>query len=125
MDRLVLLVEDYESARELYAKCLEQAGFRVALATNGVEAVDQAIKLQPAVIVMDIFMPRLDGLEATRLLKRNDETGSIPVIACTARPPADKHPDLFHAYLTKPFLPNVLIDAVRNALAHSLPDSGS
>src|SRR5438552_3586341 len=61
INRLVLVVEDYESARELYAKCLGWAGFRVALASNGVEAVDQAMRLLPVVIVMDLFLPLLDG----------------------------------------------------------------
>src|SRR5437870_247978 len=69
MNRLVLVVEDYESARELYAKCLALAGFRVALASDGEEAVDQATRLLPEVIVMDLFLPRLDGLVATRRLK--------------------------------------------------------
>ena len=122
MNRLVLVIEDYESARELYAKCLEWAGFRVALASNGVEGVDQAIKLLPAVIVMDLFMPLLDGLEATRRLKHNNRTRGIPVIACTAWPSTEKYSDLFHAYVEKPCLPSVLIAAVRDALGHRFPD---
>jgi len=122
MNRLVLVVEDYESARELYAKCLGLAGFRVALASDGAEAVDQATRLLPEVIVMDVFLPRLDGLEATRRLKADDRTKDIPVIACTAGASTEKHPDLFYAYLEKPCLPSALIAAVRAALGHRFPD---
>jgi CheY-like chemotaxis protein len=122
MNRLVLVVEDYESARELYAKCLGWAGFRVALASNGEEAVDQATRLLPEVIVMDLFLPRLDGLEATRRLKSDDRTRNIPVIACSAGASKEKYPDLFHAYLEKPCLPSALIAVVRAALGHRSPD---
>jgi len=118
----VLVVEDYESARELYAKCLALAGFRVALASNGEEAVDQATRLLPAVIVMDLFLPLVDGLEATRRLKADDRTKDIPVIACTAGAATEKHPDLFHACLDKPCFPGELIAVVRAALGQRFPD---
>jgi two-component system, cell cycle response regulator DivK len=81
---LVLIVDDYQDAREMYAEYLEFSGFRVAEARNGAEAVEKAFALHPAVILMDLSLPVMDGWEATRCLKGAPETRAIPVIALTA-----------------------------------------
>ena len=71
---LVLVVDDYQDAREMYAEYLEFSGFRVAEAKDGREAVDKAFALAPDVILMDLSLPVLDGWEATRLIKADART---------------------------------------------------
>jgi CheY-like chemotaxis protein len=82
--RLVLVAEDYPANLELITSYLESEGFRVAAARNGREAVDQANALHPDVVLMDVKMPVLDGLEAIRLLRGDPKTRNLPVIALTA-----------------------------------------
>ena len=94
---------------------LSNAGFIVRTASNGLEAVIAAYEMQPAVIVMDIMMPVLDGLEATRLIKAIDEIRGVRVIAYTARPPRDPRltDELFTAVLPKPSPPDIVVAAVQ------------
>jgi CheY-like chemotaxis protein len=82
----VLVVDDYEDTRELISVVLHDAGFTVRTASNGLEAVIAAYEMRPAVIVMDVTMPVLDGIEATRLIKSIDAIRDARVIAYTARP---------------------------------------
>jgi CheY-like chemotaxis protein len=79
-----LIVEDDADARELYAVHMRAAGWQVATATNGVDAVLLAERLVPDVIVMDMNLPLVDGIEATRRLRRGEHTATIPIVACTA-----------------------------------------
>ena len=80
----VLLVEDYDDARERYRDYLEFAGFLVDTARDGHEALRQARKHMPDLILMDLSRPGLDGWEATRILKGASETRAIPIMAMTA-----------------------------------------
>jgi CheY-like chemotaxis protein len=75
---LVLIADDNRDARELYGLYLSHVGFSVELVADGLEAVNTAMKLRPDVIVMDLTMPRLDGIEATRRLKASSRTRDIP-----------------------------------------------
>ena len=115
----VLAVDDFEDSRELLAEIFLRAGFLVRTATNGLEALVTAYEWHPDVIVMDIAMPVLDGIEATRLLKAGPATRGARVIAYTASPGRAEHqpPGQFVAVLTKPCSPDVLIAAVRRAVA--------
>lgn len=81
---LILLVEDMLDARELYAEYLTYAGFSVVTAINGHEALSLARLLRPDLIIMDIRLPGMDGLEATADLKATPELAHIPVVAMTA-----------------------------------------
>jgi len=81
---LVLLVEDYEDAREMYRDYLEFSGFRVETARDGHEALDKARSIHPDVILMDLSLPGLDGWEATRILKSSPETQGLRIIALSA-----------------------------------------
>ena len=81
---LVLIADDNRDARELYGLHLSHVGFSVELVADGLEAVDAAMRLRPDVIVMDLTMPRLDGIEATRRLKASSCTRKIPVVLLTA-----------------------------------------
>ena len=80
---LILVVDDYQDAREMYAEYLQFSGFRVAEARNGNEAVEQAFALLPDLILMDLSLPGMDGWEATRVLKADQRTKQIPVVALT------------------------------------------
>ena len=82
----VLVVDDVEDARVLVAETLLQAGFLVRTAENGFDALIAASEWRPVVIVMDITMPMLDGIEATRLIKAGTATRDARVIAHTAKP---------------------------------------
>ena len=108
----VLVVDDYEDSREWLAVVLVNAGFSVRSATNGLEALLAAYDLQPAVVVMDLMMPVLDGLEAARLIKSIEELRHTRVIAYTARTPAPTS-ELFTAVLRKPSPPDVVVETVR------------
>jgi two-component system cell cycle response regulator DivK len=81
---LILVVDDFLDNREMYALYLVHAGFRVAEAGNGLDALGQALTLQPDLIVMDLSLPGLDGWEATRRLKADTRTHHIPVVALTS-----------------------------------------
>ena len=117
---LVLLAEDFEDARELYRDYLEFSGFTVETATNGREAVDRAITLQPDVILMDASMPVLDGWQATRELKAHPDTKNIPVLALTAHAFDDARQQAravgCDGFVTKPCLPDDLVAKVRATL---------
>ena len=80
---LVLVVDDFDDARELYCACLEQAGYRTAEARNGLEAVERALEVRPDVVLLDLAMPVMDGVEAARRLKADDRTRDIHLIALT------------------------------------------
>ena len=122
---LVLIVDDYQDAREMYAEYLEYSGYRVAEARNGLEAVEKAFALHPAVILMDLSLPVMDGWEATRRLKSDVRTRSIPVVALTghaldghSREAQDAGCD---SYVTKPCLPDALVREVQRVLATVAP----
>ena len=113
------MVDDYEDTRELVARILEDAGFIVRTASNGLEAIIAAYEMKPSVIVMDVTMPVLNGLEATRLIKAIDAIRHVRVIAHTAEPHiADAAAaTLFAAVLHKPVPPTVVVDTVRRCVA--------
>ena len=114
---LVLLVDDTEDNRDVYAQYLTMSGFRVELAVDGVEAVEKAARVKPDVIVMDLSMPRLDGWAATRQIKAAPETSAIPVIALSGNAASESKLRALQAgcsgYLTKPCLPDVLVAEIR------------
>ena len=114
---LVLLVDDSEDNREVYAQYLSFSGFRVEIAVDGVEAVEKAARIRPDVIVMDLSLPRLDGWEATRQIKSAPATSRIPVIALTGHAVTESKRKALDAgcsgYLTKPCLPDVLVSEIR------------
>jgi two-component system cell cycle response regulator DivK len=119
-EAVVLLAEDFEDARELYKDYLEFSGFTVETATNGREAIDRAIALQPDVILMDASMPVLDGWQATRELKANPATKHIPVLALTAHAFDDARQEAqavgCDGFVPKPCLPDDLVARVRATL---------
>jgi CheY-like chemotaxis protein len=118
---LVLVVEDYQDAREMYAAYLKFSGFRVAEATNGFEAIDKTLELMPDIILMDLALPQMDGWEATRRLKLDDRTRHIPVVALTGHALAGHAEGARQAgcdsFVTKPCLPDALVAEIQRMLA--------
>ena len=80
----ILLVEDNEMNRDMLTRRLERKGFEVVIAVDGQAGVDMASSTRPDIILMDLSLPVMDGWEATRKIKADPATQSIPVIALTA-----------------------------------------
>lgn len=126
---LILLVEDAVDARELYAEYLNYAGFAVVTAINGHEAVKLARLLRPDLILMDLRLPGMDGLEATADLKHDPTMSHIPIIAITADLSDDTCARARQAgcsaFITKPALPQdvaAYIAQMLNGEAARMPD---
>jgi CheY-like chemotaxis protein len=106
----LLIVDDNEDSRDILAMILGMNGFETIQARDGIEALEQARTHAPIVIVTDIFMPRLDGIDFTRQLRADPALANIPVIAQTAYINAiDPHRHLFAAVLEKPCQPSELL----------------
>jgi two-component system cell cycle response regulator DivK len=119
---LVLLVEDDREGRLMYADWLQQAGFRVEQAHNGLQALERAFDLLPAAIVTDLNIPGIDGYELTRRLKADERTMRIPVVAVTGYAPFTQDPSRADragcdAIIPKPCLPDDLESTIRALLA--------
>ena len=80
----ILLVEDNEMNRDMLSRRLERKGFEIVIAVDGQAGIDMASSSNPDIILMDLSLPVMDGWEATRKIKADPATQSIPVIALTA-----------------------------------------
>ena len=126
---LVLVVEDYQDAREMYAAYLQFSGYEVAEATNGVEAIEKTLELMPDIILMDLALPKMDGWEATRRLKSDDRTKHIPIVALTGHALAGHAEGARQAgcdsFVTKPCLPDALVAEIQRMLPARKTASGT
>ena len=117
---LVLVADDDPDILDLVRYRLERSGYEVATATDGAEAVRLAGELAPALAVLDVMMPSLDGLEATRRLRGDPATAGIPVILLTAKAQDADVQEGFLAgaddYIRKPFSPRELSARVQAVL---------
>jgi two-component system, cell cycle response regulator DivK len=120
MTTRILLVEDNEQNRYLATFLLENAGFSVVHAANGVVAVDEAPRVMPSLILMDIQMPEMDGYEAARRLLANQEVAHIPIVAITSYAMiGDRERALqigFSGYIEKPIEPEIFVEQIRGFL---------
>ena len=110
--RTILVVDDFADTRLLLRTWLERRGFRVIEAGNGLEAIDQAETESPDLIIMDMQMPELDGLSATRRIRDLKSLNSVPILAVSAYG-ADQFRELALAagcneYVSTPFEPATL-----------------
>lgn len=125
---LVLIVDDVQDNRTIYVLSLTFAGYRIAEAENGEEALRQAERLLPDVIVMDLSLPVMDGWEATRRLKRDPRTKRIPVIVLTGHALPEHAQAARQAgcdlVITKPCLPDQLEAAIQRILGAQDPRAG-
>ena len=117
----VLLVEDTEDNRQMMRKLLEMSGFQVIEAINGREAVEVASRIRPQIILMDLSLPFIDGLAATRQIRSLPGMKSVPIIAVSAHDTADFHSDALaagcDAYITKPIDYPELENTVKSLIA--------
>ena len=118
----LLLVEDNEMNRDMLTRRLERKGFEVIIAINGQDGIDMASSGSPDLILMDLSLPVIDGWEATRKIKTDPATQSIPVIALTAHAMAGDEKRALEAgcddYDTKPVNFNRLLDKIGNLLGN-------
>ena len=117
----VLVVDDFADAREMYREYLDSVGFDVIEATNGEQAVERALDSTPDVILMDLALPVMDGLEATRRIKADRRTADIPIIAMSgfdlAVVPGDADLAGAVAFVAKPCFPHEVLQAIREAVS--------
>ncbi|MDQ3804764.1 MAG: response regulator [Acidobacteriota bacterium] len=102
----VLVVEDFEDNRFMMRRLLEMSGYHVVEAVNGKQAVEMAESEHPAIILMDLSLPMLDGLTATRRIRERNGLSRVPIVAVSAHDSADFHAEALAAgcneYVTKP-----------------------
>lgn len=117
---LILVVDDFEDGREMYASYLRFSGYRVDEAADGNEALEKAFTLRPDIILMDLSLPGIDGWQATRELKRDERTANIPIVALTghaleahSRSAKEAGCD---AFIVKPCMPMDLLNEIRRIL---------
>ena len=117
LGKRVLIVEDNEKNMKLFRDVLQATGYSTLEATTGEEAVELALSQAPALVLMDVQLPGIDGVEALERLRQNERTASIPVLALTAQAMSgDRERFLeagFDGYLAKPVDVGELIEAVR------------
>jgi two-component system, chemotaxis family, response regulator PixH len=118
--KTVLLIDDLSSELELLSEYLRQGGFNVITASNGAEGFQKALSHQPDVILTDMVMPVMSGLELCRMLKKTAETTNIPIVACTTR---SRNVDKAWAekqgvvtYLIKPCTQTQVVNAIQAVL---------
>ena len=119
--RTILVVDDFDDTRLLLRTWLERRGFRVVEAENGIQAINQAETESPDLIIMDMQMPQLDGLSATRRIRTIKSMSSVPIVAVSAYG-ADQFREQALAagcneYVSTPFEPATLEGIIR-ALVH-------
>jgi len=102
----ILVVEDFEDNRFMMRRLLEMSGYRVVEAVNGEQAVEAAERERPDLILMDLSLPKLDGLAATRRIRQQPGAKRVPIVAVSAHDTTDFHADALAAgcneYVTKP-----------------------
>ncbi len=115
---VVLVVEDTASEQDLIVSYLTESGYSVIIANNGQEALKKIENQKPDVVVTDLVMPGMSGLELCRSLKKNSETKDVPIIACTSKnQELDKLWGMkqgVNIYITKPFSREDILRAVRS-----------
>jgi two-component system, cell cycle response regulator DivK len=113
----ILVVDDDEDSRRILMYGLGSAGYRVLVAENGAAAVELCQTVRPDLVIMDLAMPEMDGYTALRVIKEDERTRDVPVIAWSARVFGGDSSDLlaagFDEVLAKPALPADVLEAVR------------
>ncbi len=129
MHTRVLVVDDEPDLLELVHYNLTKAGYDVACVTSGAEALSHVRLHTPDLIVLDVLLPDIDGLEVCKALRRNPQTGAIPIMMLTAR---SEDADIVAGlelgaddYLTKPFSPRVLLARIKAVLRRQQTDANA
>lgn len=121
----VLVVDDTDVIRQLISVNLELEGFEVTTAVDGQDALEKIHDVKPDLMTIDVVMPRMDGIETVKRLRRDPRTAGLKIVMVSAS--AQQH-DLergaevgVDAYLTKPFDPEVLMQTVRDLISRGKP----
>lgn len=124
----LLIVEDEEDLRELLVYNLARDGFRITAVESGEQAILKASKERPDLIVLDLMLPGMDGLEVCRSLKNQADTANIPIVMLTAK---GEESDIVTGlelgsddYITKPFSPRVLLARIKAVLRRKQDEGG-
>jgi two-component system, cell cycle response regulator DivK len=117
----IMIVDDFEDARDIYREYLTFKGYQVVLASNGFEAVQLARNERPSIIFMDLRMPGMTGAEALQELRSDEQLRGVPIIAFTAHALEAERVgallDGFDEVIAKPCLPDELLAAIERLLS--------
>ena len=120
MSKRILVVDDEMYIVNILDFTLAGEGWEVVSANNGEDALRTLLKFEPDLVILDVMMPRMDGVEVCRAIKAREESASTPVIMLTAKDREKDKDDALEAgadlYLTKPFSPQRLVQEIRNLL---------
>ncbi|MGN6319599.1 response regulator [Trinickia sp.] len=119
----LLVVDDESLVTDFLSFLFWREGYAVHAARTGKEALETAEQLQPDLIITDLMMPVMSGLELAQALRRNEKLAAVPIVLCTAAPDAlsDEDKDLFLAVLRKPYPPPKLIEIVVRRIGPGRP----
>ena len=119
----ILVVEDEEDLRDIVIYNLEREGYKTVGVESGEEGLERAIALRPDLVILDLMLPGMNGMDVCRELKKNDQTKNIPIIMASAK---GEEADIVSGlelgaddYVTKPFSPRILLARVRSVLRRS------
>ena len=117
LNDLILVVDDEANIRETIAFILEMEGFDVILASNGVEALEQLNKYKPKFMILDVMMPKKNGYEVAKEIRKNDEFKDLYILILTAKGQSVDESDAINAgannYMTKPFDDDKILQIIR------------
>ncbi|QNM96492.1 hybrid sensor histidine kinase/response regulator [Chitinimonas koreensis] len=122
---VVMVVDDSLTVRKITGRLLAREGYQVETAKDGVDALQKLHDIRPAVMLLDVEMPRMDGFELTRNLRANADTRDIPIIMITSRT-ADKHKNYafelgVNVFLGKPYQEDELLEHIRKLIGEEMP----
>jgi len=117
----VMIVDDERAVAKSIQRILELDGYEVIMVTVAQEAIEKAKELRPDIILLDIMMPEISGIEACKILREQEETQTIPIIMVTARYEEETITSAIETgaddYIVKPFNPDVLKETIRHTLS--------
>ena len=122
-ERLVLVVDDSVTVRKVTSRLLERQGMSVMTAKDGVEAVSVLQERKPDIVLLDIEMPRMDGFEVARQIRRDERLSDLPIVMISSRT-GDKHTERarelgVNRFLGKPFQENELLETIDELVKRS------
>ena len=119
-DIKILLVDDDPDVLEVLSYNLSNQGYQIFTATDGLKAIDKALEIRPHLIIMDVMMPNMDGVEACKAIRKNQKHNNCIIMFLTARGEDNSYVAAFDAgaddYVTKPIKPKVLMSKVKSLL---------